>query len=463
MFCNQSIIRKKYIAVILALYWCGSVGLASSQASPHLLITEVSLHYPEFVEIYNPTDQEMSLGDFWLCYYPANRVLWEEPWRSRQFPGEASISPHGYFLLTLGDDETGRNLLTDWNVYLGMMLKGDGGAIAVLNGAPGKGEVVDAVGWGTSHLSVGSAVLEAPEGMALARILGTSEGTPFQNTGDNATDFHYSPPAPSSTRSGIVIIPNEQQALNRETGTFEFFLCNASPDTCLFIIDIESEIGYAAIPQPTTLSLAPGEWGMVSIHPTPYDYYVIDLETTGLNPNECSIIEAAWVYVCDGEVVQSCSSLIFFGEELSPYITSLTGITSEMLVTAPTPEEVIPPMLGELEGRAVLSYSTNTFDRRFLEAAAVALGLDMPTIHWIDVFSVAKEAMPDLPSHSLQAVAESLGIEGSHHRALSDSLITNLVFQEAVRRLGSQLYVTIQAEDAEFPVGVFVLPIAPFD
>ena len=298
--------------------------------------------------------------------------------------------------------------------------------------------------------------------MALARILGTSEGTPFQNTGDNATDFHHSPPAPSSTRSGIVIIPSEPQMMNRETGAFEFSLCNASPDTRSFTIDIENEIGYTAIPQPTTLNLAPGERGRVSIHPTPYDYYVIDLETTGLNSNECSIIEAAWVYVCDGEVVQSDSSLIFSEEELSSYVTWLTGITSEMLMRAPKLEAVIPPMLAELEGKAVLSYSRNAFDRRFLEAAATSLGLDMPDIHWIDVFSLAKEAMPDLVSHSLQAVAESLGIEGSHHRSLSDSIMTNLVFQYAVQQMGSRLYVTIRREDVDLPVGVLVLPIAPF-
>ena len=462
MFSNQSVSRKTCVVTILALCWCGGVALALSQASPHLLITEVSLHYPEFVEIYNPTDQEMSLSGFRFCYYPTNRVSWEEPWRSRQFPSEASISPHGYFLLTLGDDETGRSLLTDWNVYLGMTLNGDGGAVAILNGALGNRVIVDAVGWGTSHLSVGCAALEAPESMALARILGTNEGTPFQNTGDNATDFHHSPPSPSSTRSGVVIIPNEPQMMNRETGALEFSLCNASPDTHLFTINIESEIGYTAIPQPTTLSLAPGEWGRVSIHLVTYDYYVIDLETTGLDPNKCSIIEAAWVYVCGGEVVQSDSSLIFSEEELSSYVRGLTGITSEMLVTAPRLELVIPPMLARLEGEAVLSYSRNAFDRRFLEEAATSLGLDMPTIQWIDVFSLAKEAMPDLVSHSLRAVAESLGIEGSHHRALSDSIMTNLVFQEAVQQLGSRLHVEIRTEEMELPVGVLVLLIAPF-
>jgi len=459
MFSNQSAGRKKLIVIACALCWCGSVSLASDRVSEHLLITEVSLHNPEFIEIYNPMDQDLSLSEFWFCYYPANRVSWETPWRSKQFPEEATIRSHSYFLLTLGDDNIGRDLLTDWNVYLRMMLNGDGGTIAILNGPPGKGEVVDAVGWGTSHLAVGTVSVEAPVGRSLARIVGSSSDAPFRNTGDNATDFHHALPAPSSARSGIVLISRRPQMVNCTTNTVEFSLFNASPATHLFAVDTESEIGYTMTPQPATLTLAPGEWGRISIHPTTYDFYVVDLETSGLDPTQCSIIEAAWVYVCDGDVVQSDSSLIFFGEELAPYITGLTGITDEMLKTAPKPEDVIPRMLVRFEGKSVLSYSVNAFDRRFLEAAAVSLGLDMPAIQWIDVFRWAKKAMPDLPSHSLQAVAESLGIEEGHHRALPDSLVTNQVFQEAVRRLGSQLHVTVRVEDSELPVACFVLPI----
>lgn len=450
------------MVVACALCWCGSLSLSSAQVSEHLLITEVSLHNPEFIEIYNPMDQDVNLSEFWFCYYPAERVSWETPWRAKQFPKEAMIRSHGYFLLTLGDDNIGRDLLTDWNVYRRMMLNGDGGTVALLNGPPGRGEVVDAFGWGTSHLAVGTAAVESPEGRSLARFVGTSSDTPFLNTGDNATDFQCALPAPSSVRSAIILTSNGPQTVSRTTDTVEFSLLNASPTTRLFSIDTESEIGYSMVPQPIMLSLAPGEWGRISIRPTTYEYYVVDLETSGLDPTQCSIIEAAWGYVCDGDVVQSDSSLIFFGEELNPYITGLTGITEEMLKTAPKLEDVIPNMLARFEGKAVLSYSVNAFDQRFLEAAAASLGLDMPDIQWIDVFSWVKKAMPDLPSHSLQTVAESLGIEGLHHRALSDSLIANLVFQEAVQRLGSQLYVTIRAEDAELPVGVFVLPIVPF-
>ncbi|GAG52929.1 unnamed protein product, partial [marine sediment metagenome] len=132
---------------------------------------------------------------------------------------------------------------------------------------------------------------------------------------------------------------------------------------------------------------------------------------------------------------------------------------SEMLETAPESGEVIPLLLDELDGKPVLCYSRNQFDQRFLEAAAQSLQLEMPDVQWINVLPWAREALPDLPDHRLETVTEALGIEGQHHRALSDALMTAHVFLEAVGRLGSSLLVTILPEGTVFPVAAVSLPV----
>jgi|GEM_PF-1467456 DNA polymerase III epsilon subunit-like protein len=463
MFSNQSISRKRLVILLCVFCWWGNVALPSSQASKQLLITEVSPHNPEFIEIYNPMDQDVSLDGYWFCYYPpTDEVSWDTPWRFRPFPEDVLIRSHSYFLVTLGDDSTVNDPFGDWNVYANKMINGDGGTVAILNDAPGKGEVVDAIGWGSGRLFIGSVAVRAPEGWALTRMAGTSREEPFHNSGDNAADFYHTLLSPSSAHSGVVLISNGSQIMNPMTSTFGFSLCNAGPVARSFTIATESEIGYTAIPQPSTVSLEPGEWATIELFHQLYDYYVVDLETSGLDPMRCSVIEAAWVHVSDGEVVQSDSSLIFLGEALNPTIISLTGITNEMLEAAPNMEIVIPPMLNEIAGSLVLSYSTNAFDRRFLEAMATGLGEDMPPIHWIDVLSLTRRGLPDLPSHSLQKVTEFLGIDDCHHRALSDSLMTNLVFQEVMRLLGSQLHVTIHVEGSALPIGALVVPLDPF-
>jgi DNA polymerase III epsilon subunit-like protein len=318
---------------------------------------------------------------------------------------------------------------------------------------------VDAVGWGTARLFAGTAASSPPAGNSLMRVVSASDAAPFQDTRDNAADFVTAIPAPSGARFGAVLILDESQTADPERKCHDFWLRNVGSEERSFTIDVRSEIGESGTARPAVLTLFPGECRRISIYPVPYEYWVVDLETTGVDPARHAIIEAAWVHVLEGEVVQSDSSLIFFEGELDPYVTLLTGITSEMLGAAPAMSTVIPRTLADLQGRSVLTFSTNQFDRRFLEAAAEHLGIDMPGIEWIDGYSWAKRAMPDLASHSLQAITEALGIDVQHHRALADALTTNLVFQEAVDRLGSPLYVEVRVEARSMPVGVLVLSV----
>ena len=61
------------------------------------------------------------------------------------------------------------------------------------------------------------------------------------------------------------------------------------------------------------------------------DYSVIDIETTGLNPGYDTIIELAAIKVRDNIIVDKFSSLVNPNIKISSFITSLTGITNEML------------------------------------------------------------------------------------------------------------------------------------
>ena len=89
------VIRTGITGVLLLLVFCLGTATHATQASSGVLITEVSPHELEFVELYNPTEHVVDLQGFWFCYYPANRDSWEKPSRTRQFPDGAVIRPHG--------------------------------------------------------------------------------------------------------------------------------------------------------------------------------------------------------------------------------------------------------------------------------------------------------------------------------------------------------------------------------
>lgn len=80
----------------------------------------------------------------------------------------------------------------------------------------------------------------------------------------------------------------------------------------------------------------------------PNDYIVVDTETTGLDFEFCEIIEISAIKVQNGLIVDKFSSLVqpspylkisSDGREIvsyvDSYITALTGITNEMLSSAP--------------------------------------------------------------------------------------------------------------------------------
>lgn len=460
MLYDHPVRRNACVVLICAVCCLAHLSFATANPNPSLLITEVSLRAPEYLEIYNPSDEVVSLQEFFFSYYPATRVSWEDPWRFRSFPKGATIEPHAYYLITLGDSAE-IQISADWNAYSSMMLNASGGAVAILDQAPGRGDIIDAVGWGSSFLAYGNAAKVPPEGQSLQRRHGDTMGEPFRDCGDNASDFGRAPLNPANSRTGAVLVTSGTFLANLEAEALDILLLNASSSGQRLTLSTQSEMGVTAECQPASLDLASGEWGSVQLSSQPSCYYVVDLETSGYDPATCSIIEAAWARVCDGQVVQTESSLVYLQEALDPRITQLTGITTDMLASAPGRELVMAALLDDVAGTSVLSYSGNAFDRRFIEATAANLGLQMPLIEWIDGLAWARSAFPDLVSHSLEAVASFLKIDQTHHRALSDALMANQVFQEAVSRLGSSLYVTVWAEDEMLPLAALVLRLDP--
>jgi len=186
-----------------------------------------------------------------------------------------------------------------------------------------------------------------------------------------------------------------------------------------------------------------------------YDFYTLDLETSGLNAEDNEIIEIGWGHYSGEEVVQTFSSLVYFAGELDPVITYLTGITTEELKDAPLLIDILPGVLEELRGSSVGVYSRNRFDQRFLASAAERLGLDTQKLLWINAYTWAKEAFPLLESHTLAAVAKHLEIGNQQHRALADALMAADIFLESLKRLGSEIRISVHVAGSDYANAAF--------
>lgn len=443
-----------FVLVAFLLTYCSVL----TYATPDVLISEISPHHPEFIELFNPTDQVVNLERFYFAYYSSNRDSWENPYRVKRFPAGAAIQPHRYFLIAIGGN-TSDCPTPDWIPYTSMMIRGECATVALLDGQPGRSNLVDAVGWGNTQLYLGAPAITTPEGWALTRKPGSSEDEPFQNKADNSLDFSAMPPSPSSSSIGALFVQMDSVADRNETSGRTLIICSKSLTTRTLRIQVDSNIGLQTTAEPHTVELSPDECAEIVIMPGAYEFYSFDLETSGLDPKLDSIIEVGWAHFRCGKITEEYSSLVRYEEELDPFITFLTGITSEMLQTAALPENVIPVVLDRFNEYPVIFYSNSRFDERFLQSATESLGLELPDIKWISAYPWAKKALPDLPSHKLERVVQELGIGYQNHRALPDARMTGIAFLEFLKRLGDELIVGAYAIGCQHSTAVIALPI----
>jgi DNA polymerase III subunit epsilon len=119
-------------------------------------------------------------------------------------------------------------------------------------------------------------------------------------------------------------------------------------------------------------------------------------------------------------------------------ITSITGITDEMVRDAPRFHEVGPRLVDFLAGRVFVAHNA-AFDWRFLCAEMERTA--GRTLHGRQLCTVklARKLLPQLPSRSLDALAIYFGLEiEARHRALDDAVATAHVLLRLIEILGER-------------------------
>ena len=147
----------------------------------------------------------------------------------------------------------------------------------------------------------------------------------------------------------------------------------------------------------------------------PEDYCVVDIETTGLSPKENEIIEISAVKYRGLKKAETFSTLIKPVGRISPFITSLTGISNDMVRNAPDISGAILEFYDFARGELIMGYNVN-FDIDFLYDNLLRCHGIVFDNDFVDVKRFARRALPDMPRRS-QTLVRS--ITGSPRRALT--------------------------------------------
>lgn len=145
---------------------------------------------------------------------------------------------------------------------------------------------------------------------------------------------------------------------------------------------------------------------------------VLDIETTGYDPDRDRIIEVAAAIMRGPDVVDRFSTLV---DPLVPVpleITKLTGIDTAMLEGAPSAEKAVTDLAAFVGARDIVAHN-GSFDRSFIERVG---GKGVLPGAWLDSLVLVRLGMPRLRSHRLADLAAAFAPTAAEraHRAPDD-------------------------------------------
>lgn len=157
-------------------------------------------------------------------------------------------------------------------------------------------------------------------------------------------------------------------------------------------------------------------------------YAIVDIETTGGSSRIEKITEIAIIQHDGEKITGEFSTLINPERNIPYYITSLTGISNEMVEDAPRFFEVARTIVEMTEGRTMVAHNAR-FDYSFIREEFKSLGYNFRR-NLLDTVTLSRKLIPGHKSYSLGNICRDLGITiNGRHRAAGDALATTELFR----------------------------------
>ncbi|MFV2029208.1 exonuclease domain-containing protein [Neisseria sp. S1] len=145
---------------------------------------------------------------------------------------------------------------------------------------------------------------------------------------------------------------------------------------------------------------------------------IIDLESTGGDMYQDRITEIAILRFNKGKISRY-EWLVNPQKNIPPFITSLTGISNEMVADAPHFADLVHDLLPLLRGTLLIAHNSR-FDYTFLRHEFQRAGIHFASPALCSV-QLSRKLYPQYFKHNLDSIIERFGIQTeSRHRAMTD-------------------------------------------
>ncbi len=197
------------------------------------------------------------------------------------------------------------------------------------------------------------------------------------------------------------------------------------------------------------------------------EFVAFDLETTGLSPAFCQIVEFGAVrFRADGAELDRMQCLVDPGCRVPAAATAIHGISDDMLCGQRSTEQVLPEFLQFLgDSTTILLAHNASFDVGFLSFALTRQQLGIPPHSVVDTMVLSRRRLRQIANHRLDTVAKHFGVaDFTEHRALADALVLRSIFlrllseRPAIRKLDDLMTIAPPLNFETANVAPIILP-----
>lgn len=174
------------------------------------------------------------------------------------------------------------------------------------------------------------------------------------------------------------------------------------------------------------------------------EFTALDIETSGLNPNENEILEIAAIRFDRDKILNTYNFLVKPTRPLQINAQLVNGITAKMLENARSLDEILPEFV-KFIGHSALVIQNSEFDLSFILPEAKKRGISIPTLPVFCTLNLTRKNFPELKKFNLVALRDFFKIEKmntvnsrhSFHEALDDSFAAMKVFINCIDKNNS--------------------------
>lgn len=184
----------------------------------------------------------------------------------------------------------------------------------------------------------------------------------------------------------------------------------------------------------------------------PINFIVFDLETTGLSEIKNEIIEIGAIRFEANKPVEKFHTFIKPKKKITARITSINGITNEMVENCPAIEEVLPKFI-DFIGENVLIAHNSDFDMKFILNQTYNQGYKKIKNKVIDTLKLSRQKIRrydyeknrdlKLDSYKLESLKNDFGLwDAGSHNAIDDCKVCAYVYLKIENSYPNVCYVT---------------------